>query len=447
VEYVMAEQVERRHRVVVVGAGFGGLFATKALRRAPVDVTLINSTTYHLFQPLLYQVATGILSEGEVAPAIREVLRKQSNVDVRLGTVTGIDVAARTVAVDGPGVDYTVEYDSLIVAAGASQSYFGNDQYADFAPGMKTVDDALELRARIFGAFEVADLQPDPEQRDRWLTFVVVGAGPTGVEMAGQIAELAHRTLPGQYRRIDPHSARVILLDALPSVLSSFGDQLSTRALRQLHRMGVEVELETRVVGVDATGIDVETKNGHRRIESITKMWAAGVAAPALARRLAEAAGAETDRAGRILVNPDCAVPGHPEIFAIGDMMALNQLPGVAQVAIQSGRHAADQITRRLAGRATGQPFRYRDKGSLAVISRFSAVASVGPLRLSGFAGWTVWLAVHLFYLVGFKNRVTAVLHWAISFVGRGRSERVSTFQQAFARTAVRAFGDPFERR
>jgi NADH dehydrogenase len=437
---------DRAHRVVIVGAGFGGLFATKALHRTPVEVTLINSTAYHLFQPLLYQVATGILSEGEVAPPIREVLRRQKNVDVRLGTVTEIDPDARSVSVSAPGVDYTVEYDTLIVAAGSSQSYFGNDQFADFAPGMKSIDDALELRARIFGAFELADLQTDPAAAERFLTFVVVGAGPTGVEMAGQIAELAHRTLPGQYQHIDPRRARVILIDALPAVLNTFGDHLSTRALRQLHMLGVEVELETMVVGVDATGIDVESKRGPERIESMTKMWAAGVAAPPLAAQLAKATGTETDRAGRIKVNPDCTVPGHPEIYAVGDMIALDHLPGVAQVAIQSGRHAANQITRRLAGKEAGQPFHYFDKGSLATISRFSAVASIGRLHLSGFVGWLVWLVVHLFYLVGFKNRLTAVLHWAVSFLGRGRSERVSTFQQAFARTAVREYGDPFER-
>jgi NADH dehydrogenase len=440
------QQRDRPHRVVIVGAGFGGLFATKALSRAPVEITLINGTAYHLFQPLLYQVATGILSEGEVAPPIREVLRRQQNVDVRLGTVTEIDPEARRVSVTAPSLDYTVEYDTLIVAAGSSQSYFGNDQFADFAPGMKSIDDALELRARIFGAFELADLQTDPEAVERFLTFVVVGAGPTGVEMAGQIAELAHRTLPGEYRHIDPQRSRVILVDALPAVLNTFGDHLSTRALRQLHLLGVEVELETKVVGVDATGIDVETKRGRERIESMTKMWAAGVAAPPLAAQLAKATGAETDRAGRIKVSPDCTVPGHPEIFAVGDMIALDHLPGVAQVAVQSGRHAADQIKRRLAGKETGQPFRYFDKGSMATISRFSAVASIGRLRLSGFAGWLVWLVVHLFYLVGFKNRLTAVLHWAVSFLGRGRSERVSTFQQAFARTAFREYGDPFER-
>ena len=441
----------QRHRVVVIGAGFGGLFAIKALRNAPVDITLINGTAYHLFQPLLYQVATGILSEGEIAPPIREVLKRQHNVDVRLGWAESVDVEAKTVSVSGPGIDYTVQYDTLIVAAGAAQSYFGNDGFADYAPGMKSIDDALELRARIFGAFEVADLQTDHEAIDRWLTFVVVGAGPTGTEMAGQIAELAHRNLPGQYKHIDPRRARIILIDALGSVLNTFGDHLSTRALRQLHLLGVEVELNTKVVGMDATGIEVESERGHERIPAMTKMWAAGVAAPPLARKLAEATGAKTDRAGRIFVEPDLTVPGHPEIFALGDMMNLadkhgTPLPGVAQVAIQGGRHAADEIKRRLAGKQTGRPFKYFDKGSLATISRFSAVASIGKLHLSGFAAWVIWVAVHLFYLVGFKNRVTAVMHWAVSFLGRGRSERVATQQQAFARQAIRAYGDPFER-
>ncbi|MEV6599639.1 NAD(P)/FAD-dependent oxidoreductase [Actinoplanes sp. NPDC051346] len=443
----MAQRTAQRHRVVIVGAGFGGLFAAKALRRADVDITLINGTAYHLFQPLLYQVATGILSEGEIAPPIREIVKRQENVDVRLGWVTDVDVEAKKVFVAAPGIDYTVEYDTLIVGAGASQSYFGNDKFADHAPGMKSIDDALELRARIFGAFELADLQPDAAERERWMTFVVVGAGPTGVEMAGQIAELAHRNLPGQYKHIDPRKARVILIDAVDAVLKTFGDRLSTRALRQLHLLGVEVELETKVVGVDATGIDVDTPRGRERIESMTKMWAAGVAAPPLARKLAEAAGVSTDRAGRIQVEPDCSLPGHPEIFAVGDMMALDNLPGVAQVAIQSGRHAADQIKRRLAGRETGQKFRYFDKGSMATISRFHAVASIGKVNVSGFIGWLMWLAVHLLYLVGFKNRVTAVLHWFVSFLGRGRSERVATFQQAYARAAVREYGDPFERR
>jgi NADH dehydrogenase len=441
----------QRHRVVVIGAGFGGLFAIKALKNAPVDITLINGTAYHLFQPLLYQVATGILSQGEIAPPIREVLKRQDNVDVRLGWASRIDTDNKIVYVDGPGLDYQVEYDTLIVAAGAAQSYFGNDSFADHAPGMKNIDDALELRARIFGAFEIADLQTDPADIDRWLTFVVVGAGPTGTEMAGQIAELAHRNLPGQYKHIDPRKARIILVDALPAVLNTFGDHLSTRALRQLHLLGVEVELNTRVVGVDATGIEVETERGHERIPSMTKVWAAGVSAPPLARQLAETTGAKADRAGRIFVEPDLTVPGHPEIFVVGDLINLNDehgqpLPGVAQVAIQGGKYAANTIKSRLAGKPAGKPFKYFDKGSLATISRFAAVASIGKLRLDGFFAWLIWVAVHLFYLVGFKNRVSAIMHWAISFLGRGRSERVATVQQAFARRAIHEYGDPFER-
>ncbi|WP_433361351.1 NAD(P)/FAD-dependent oxidoreductase [Actinoplanes sp. CA-142083] len=441
----------QRHRVVVIGAGFGGLFAIKALKNAPVDITLINGTAYHLFQPLLYQVATGILSQGEIAPPIREVLKRQDNVDVRLGWASKIDVEKKIVSVEGPGIDYEVGYDTLIVAAGAAQSYFGNDGFADHAPGMKNIDDALELRARIFGAFEIADLQTSEEDIDRWLTFVVVGAGPTGTEMAGQIAELAHRNLPGQYKHIDPRKARIILIDALPAVLNTFGDHLSTRALRQLHLLGVEVELNTKVVGVDATGIEVETERGHERIPSMTKVWAAGVSAPPLARKLAETTGAKADRAGRIFVEPDLTVPGHPEIFVLGDMINLNdeqgqQLPGVAQVAIQGGKYAANTIKTRLAGKPAGKPFKYFDKGSLATISRFAAVASIGKLRLDGFFAWVIWVVVHLFYLVGFKNRVSAVMHWAISFLGRGRSERVATVQQAFARRAIHEYGDPFER-
>jgi NADH dehydrogenase len=433
---------QSQHRVVVVGSGFGGLFAAKALRRAPVNVTLIGQTSHHLFQPLLYQVATGILSEGEIAPATREILRRQRNAEVLLGEVTDIDLDARTVTASAPGTSYTVGYDSLIVAAGATQSYFGNDHFAEFAPGMKSIDDALELRGRIFGGFELAELETDPAAAQRWLTFVVVGAGPTGVEMAGQIAELAHRTLPGQFRRIDPRKVRIVLLDALPAVLPSFGDHLSAKALRQLEKIGVEVQLGAKVVGVDETGIEVVGTDGQRsRIESMTKIWAAGVAASPLGRQLADRSDAEVDRAGRVKVNPDCTLPGHPEVFAIGDMMALGTLPGVAQVAIQSARHSAGQITRRLQGKQDGQPFTYFDKGSMATISRFSAVASVGKLRLAGVLAWLMWLAVHLLYLVGFKNRVTAVLHWLVSFVGRGRSERTVTMQQVFARRALQITG------
>jgi len=432
------------HRVVVIGSGFGGLFAAKALKRADVDVTVLARTTHHLFQPLLYQVATGILSEGEIAPATREVLRRQRNARVLLGDVTGIDLAARTVtsrAITGTTV---TPYDSLIVAAGSTQSYFGHDEFAEFAPGMKSIDDALELRGRIYGAFELAELSEDPAQIDRLLTFVVVGAGPTGVEMAGQITELARRALPGDFRSIDPRTARVILLDAAPAVLGSFGERLSEKAARQLRRIDVEVQLNAMVVGVDESGIEVKDPDGsHRRIESVCKMWAAGVAASPLGRQLAEQSGTTTDRAGRVRVQPDLTLPGHPEVYVLGDMISLNDLPGVAQVAIQGAKHAAGQIQRRLKDKPTGQPFSYFDKGSMATVSRFHAVASVGSrVRLAGFLAWLMWLVVHIVYLIGFKNRVTTLLHWSISFVGRARSERTATLQQVFARGALQRLHD-----
>jgi NADH dehydrogenase len=415
-----------KHRVVIVGAGFGGLFAAKELRSPDVSVTLVNGTTYHLFEPLLYQVATGILSEGEVALPIREIFRRRRNLDVRLGWVTDVDVAGKAVLVTAPdGRERRVPYDSLVVAAGARNSYFGNEGFAEYAPSLKNIDDALELRGRIFHAFEMAELEEDPEARRRWLTFVLIGAGPTGVELAGQIAELARRALRGQYRHADLGETRVILLDAADRVLPAFDAPLSAHALRHLTRMGVDVRLGTRVVDVDESGVKVDAGAGGERIEAHTKIWAAGVAAPALAGRIAEATGAGTDRAGRILVNPDLTVPGHPEIFVVGDMAA-QDLPGVAQVAMQGGRYAARAIKRRLAGRPPAGPFRYFDKGNMATVGRFAAVANVGKFHFSGLLGWLMWLGVHLFYLIGFKNKVTTLLHWVVSFLGRGRAERIS---------------------
>jgi len=411
------------HRVVIVGAGFGGLFATKTLKRADVAVTLINGTTYHLFEPLLYQVATGILSEGEVAPPIREIFRHRKNLDVQLGWATEVDVEQRAVVVRGlDGRERRVPYDSLIVAAGARNSYFGNDKFAEFAPSLKNIDDALEVRSRIFHAFEMAEIEEDPEARRRWLTFVIIGAGPTGVELAGQIAELAHRALKGQYHRANLAETRIILVDAVDRVLPAFDRELSVAALRQLGRMGVDVRLGTRVVDVDADGVVVA---GGERISADTKIWAAGIAAPSLAGQLAASTGVETDRAGRIRVMPDLTVPGHPEIFVVGDMAA-QDLPGVAQVAMQGGRYAAKVIRGRLAGKPVTKPFKYFDKGNMATIARFSAVANVGRLHLSGVLGWLAWLGVHLFYLIGFKNKITTLMHWFVSFVGRGRSERTA---------------------
>ncbi len=428
-----------RHQVVVIGSGFGGLFGTKALRRADVDVTMVARTTHHLFQPLLYQVATGILSEGEIAPPTREVLSGQDNARVLLGEVTDIDLGARTVTSHVLGRASVVHYDSLLVAAGSGQSYFGNDQFAEFAPGMKSIDDALELRGRIFGAFEMAELGATRgEDVDHLLTFVVVGAGPTGVEMAGQIAELAHRTLRRDFHAINTRSARIILVDAAPQVLPPFGAKLGRWTKERLEKLGVEVMLGAMVTGVDERGLEVKFKDGRvERISAVTKVWAAGVQASSLTKTLAEQTGAPLDRSGRIGVNPDLTLPGYPEVFVVGDMIALDNLPGVAQVAIQGAKYAAKEIDGRLKGKPAQKPFKYFDKGSMATISRFKAVATVGKLRITGFLAWLMWLAVHLFYMTGFKNRVTAVLHWAVSFLSRGRSERTATEQQIFARTAL----------
>ena len=428
-----------RHHVVVIGSGFGGLFGTKALRRSDVDVTMIAKTSHHLFQPLLYQVATGILSEGEIAPPTREVLSKQKNAQVLLGEVTDVDLDNKVVTSHVLGRELAMPYDSLIVAAGAGQSYFGNDHFAEFAPGMKSIDDALELRGRIFGAFEMAELGASRgENVDHLLTFVVVGAGPTGVEMAGQIAELAHRTLTRDFRAISTRKARVILVDAAPQVLPPFGAKLGEWTEKKLEKLGVEVMLGALVSEVDERGLTVKYKDGStKQVAAVTKVWAAGVAANPLGKQLAEQTGAPLDRAGRIGVNPDLTLPGYPEVFVVGDMIALDNLPGVAQVAIQGAKYAAKEIDGRLKGKPSQRPFKYFDKGSMAIISRFRAVAMVGKLRITGILAWLMWLVVHLFYLTGFKNRVTAVLRWAVSFLGKGRSERTSTEQQIFARIAL----------
>jgi NADH dehydrogenase len=413
------------HRVVVIGAGFGGLFATRHLKRADVEVTVIDRTTHHLFQPLLYQVATGILSEGEIAPPMRDILRRQANADVVLADVTGIDLDQRTVKSRVAGRQLVTPYDSLIVTAGMGTTYFGNDEFAEHAPGLKSIDDALELRARIFGAFEIAELEPNPDVRRAWLTFALVGGGPTGVEMAGQIADLAHRTLRGNFRNFDPADARILLIDGGPRILAGFDPRLAAKAAGELARLGVEIHVGSKVVGVDAESITVLRDTGDSdRFPARTKVWAAGVAASPLGRELAQASGAELERNGQIKVLDDCTLPGHPEVFVIGDMMSLGRLPGVAEVAMQAGLHAAGEIVRRLDGDARPRPFKYRDLGNLASISRHFAILELGPVRLSGRIGWVVWLTVHLTFLTGFKNRFGALFHWGISFLGRGRSER-----------------------
>lgn len=426
--------VGQRHRVVIIGSGFGGLFAAKHLSSADVDVTLISRTTHHLFQPLLYQVATGILSEGEIAPPTREILRKKRNITVLLGEVDHVDVDDHTVSSETAEGTTVTPYDSLIVAAGAETAYFGNDQFAKFSTGLKSIDDALALRGKIFNNFEIAELEKDPALRKEWMTFVVVGAGATGVEMAGQIIEAAHRTLRGNFRSIDPAAARVVLLDAGSSVLGSFGHKLSARAARQLEGLGIQVWLNAKVVDVDERSISVVDDQGeHHRIPTRCTVWAAGVQASPLGRQLGEATGTPVDRGGRLEVQPDLTLNGHPEIFVIGDMASIKHYPGVSPVAMQGAHYATDAITRRLAGKAPQKPFRYVDKGSMATIARFKAVASIGPLRFSGVSAWMLWLGVHIFYLVGFKNRVATLGHWAVSFLGNGRSQRTSVQQQNYA--------------
>ncbi|MGI8556968.1 MAG: NAD(P)/FAD-dependent oxidoreductase [Solirubrobacteraceae bacterium] len=416
------------HRVVIVGAGFGGLWATKALRRAAdaVEVTLVDRTNHHLFQPLLYQVATGILSEGEIAPATRDVLRRQRNVRVELAEVRAVNTRARELELLAPdGSTRSLGYDSLIVAGGMVGSYFGHDQFACWAPGMKSIEEALHLRAQIFTAFEMAEWETDPAQRRAWLTFAVIGGGPTGVELAGQIGELARRSLTRNFRNFDPAEARILLYDAGERILPTFGPRLSRRAARALDRLGAEIHEHATVVDLDAHSITVKARDGtSSRIEARTKIWAAGVKPAPLARMLADASGAELDRKGRVEVSPDCSIPGLPEVFVVGDMMSLDDLPGLAEVAMQSGSHAAKVICSRACGGRAPGPFHYRDLGAMAAVSRSSAVASFRGLELSGRLGWLAWLLVHILFLTGFKNRFTTVVHWAITFIGRGRAER-----------------------
>lgn len=440
-------QSTSRPKVLIIGSGFGGLFAARALRRAPVDVTLVAKTGHHLFQPLLYQVATGILASGEIAPATREVLAQQKNATVLLGEVTEIDLDAKRVTAYALGNKHVHDYEYLVVAAGAAQSWFGNDQFADHAPGMKDIDDAFELRGRIYDAFELAEIagaQGRSTDVDRLLTFVVIGGGPTGVEMAGQLSELSRRTLKRDFRNIDPKTARIILLDASPHLLASFDESLQVKARRSLEKLGIEVLLDAKVVDVDEEGIDTEDHSGQRtRIEAATKVWAAGVAASPLARVLADQVGLQVDRQGRIPVQPDLTLPGRPEVFVIGDMATLERLPGVAQVAIQGARYAAKSIRANERGRTLGKPFHYTDKGSMATISRFQAIAEIGRFKLTGFIAWVTWLVVHLVYVVGFKSRLTTLVHWGVSFLGRGRAARAFTEQQVMARRALQHLPSP----
>jgi NADH dehydrogenase len=425
------------HRIVVIGGGFGGLQAARGLRRADAKVTLVDRRNFHLFQPLTYQVATGALSPGEVAYPLRAIFRRDRNVRVMLAEVERFDLERRVVvlrSVDGTPAPEPVPYDTLVVAGGSRYSYFGHDEWSDRAAEVKSLESALTVRGRILGAFEAAELDTDPARRDEWLTFAVVGAGPTGVEMAGQIAELARDTLRADFRAVDPRNARVLLVETADRVLTSFPPSLSGRAERSLRRLGVTPLLGSTVVDIDETSVTIEGSGGARtRIPTRTVVWAAGVTASGLAAALAERAGAETDRAGRVTVEADLTLPGHPEVFALGDMVRVRggdgapvTLPGVAPVAMQQGRYVAKAVRARLEGRAAA-PFRYRDKGNLATIGRAAAVADLKGIHLSGFLAWLTWLVVHLFYLVGFQNRLLVLIRWSFAYLTRGRGARLIT--------------------
>jgi NADH:ubiquinone reductase (H+-translocating) len=409
---------DSRRLVVIIGAGFGGLSAAKALARADVEITLIDRHNYHLFQPLLYQVATAGLSPADIASPIRSILRTQQNARVVLADVSGVDTTRREVLAEGQ----RIPYDNLIIATGARHAYFGHDDWAAAAPGLKTIDDATYLRRRILLAFEKAETEQDEAERARLLTFVVVGGGPTGVEMAGAIAELAKRALKSDFRAIDPGSARIVLVEAGPRLLPSFNPSLSEAARHSLEKLGVDVKLNSGVTACDAGGVTI----GDTRVEARTIMWAAGVMASPAGRWL----GAQTDRVGRAIVNRDLSVPGHPNIFVIGDTASLaidgKPLPGVAPVAKQQGIYVAALLRARAEGR-TLPPFRYRDFGSLATIGRKSAVMELGRIRISGFVAWLLWCVAHIYFLIGFRNRAIVALHWAWNYITFQRGTRLIT--------------------
>ena len=421
------------HRVVIVGGGFGGLYAARELGKAPeVEVTLIDRRNHHLFQPLLYQVATGSLAPGEIAQPPRSIFRKRKNVTVLLGEAVGIDADARRVLLSDGG---PIEYDSLIVATGARFSYFGHDEWAKVAPGLKSIDDAIDVRRRILIAFEAAEREAVPQRRAEWLTFVVVGGGPTGVELAGALGEIANDTLKQDFRSINPSDSRILLVEAMERILPTYPEGRSQSATRQLERLGVTVRTGTRVVDVNARSVRVAVGKKEERIPARTVLWAAGVLASTFARTVAVAAGAETDKSGRVLVTPDLTLPDRPEIFVIGDAAVQpwkdqRPVPGVAQGAIQPGKHVGRTILRRLRGEAT-PPFRFSDRGDVAVIGRLSGVTNIpwlGPFgQTGGFLAWLLWLGIHITYLIGFANRIVVSVRWAWSFFTHGRSSRLIT--------------------
>jgi NADH dehydrogenase len=433
----MDETRAERHKVVVVGGGFGGLQAVLKLRRAPVEVTLVDRRNFHLFQPLTYQVATGALSPGDIAYPLRAIFKRSPNVRVLMAEVARFDLDHRELrlrpAAEVPAPE-AISYDTLVVAGGSQYSYFGHDEWREHAAEVKSLESALIVRNRLLSAFEAAEDEPDPERRAAWLTFVVVGAGPTGVEIAGQIGELARDTLRRDFRNIDPRQGRILLVEAAERVLTTFAPSLSAKAKRSLEKLGVTVLVRRTVVGIDPESVTIEDEGGgQERIPSRTVIWAAGVTASGLASQLAALTGAERDRAGRVTVTPNLTLPGHPEVFALGDMVRVRSAdgtpvvyPGVAPVAMQQGRYVGRVIRDRLDSRST-PPFHYRDKGNLATIGRGAAVAEIKGLKLSGLIAWLTWLLVHLWYLVGFQNRVVVFVRWTFSFLTHGRGARIIT--------------------
>lgn len=418
----------RRHHVVAVGGGFGGLALVRSLRRAPVRITLLDRRNFHLFQPLLYQVATGSLSPANIAAPLRMVLKRQKNVRVLLGEATGFDVKRRKVFLRSGDL----EYDTLVLATGAGHDYFGNDHWEELAPGLKTIEDATEIRARVLLAFEEAEREEEARKRKGLLTFVVIGAGPTGVELAGALAEIARDTVQSEFRRIDPTAARIILLDAADRVLGSYPPDLSAKAGRALEKLGVTVRTGAMVKQVEPESVTIRTDEGEERIAAHTVLWAAGVKASPLGKAIAMETGAELDRAGRVVVRPNLTVMDHPEIFVIGDLACFRPpgeepLPGVAPVAMQQGKYAADLIRARIEKKTDLPPFRYEDKGSMATIGRKEAVAMVKDLRISGFPAWILWLFVHLISMVEFQNRVLVLLQWSWNYFTRNRAARLIT--------------------
>jgi NADH:ubiquinone reductase (H+-translocating) len=418
---------DKPHHVVILGGGFGGLHAARNLRRAPVRVTLIDRRNFHLFQPLLYQVAMGELSPSNIAAPLRDVLRKQKNVQVLLAEATGIDAANRQVLLS----DGAIPYDTLIVATGATHHYFGHPEWEALAPGLKTIEDATEIRRRVLFAFEAAEREPDPGRVRAWLTFVIVGGGPTGVELAGALAEIAHETLSSEFRNINPHDAQILLVEGLGRILGTYPEKLAAKATARLVKLGVSVRTDSFVSGVQPESVSIRLGDRTEQIATRTVLWAAGVAASPLGKALEQATGAPVDKAGRVIVQPDCSVPGYPNIFVIGDLASFNHqtgkpLPGVAQTAMQQGRYVARLIEQRLKGRTT-PPFRYKDIGSMATIGRNSAVADLGWIRFAGFFAWLVWLFIHLMSLVQFQSRVLVLFQWGWKYITRNRSSRLIT--------------------